>query len=109
MFGPANLLLLPLGAALVGVSLFRAQKYRTPPFRIAVLELLAVLIAVAAWFFVRSLNYLAGPPDGDVYAQTWGFQSIVFVLVYLPWALIGAGTLLLSQTLLRFHAKPNAP
>jgi hypothetical protein len=109
MFGPANLLLLPFGAVLVGVALFRARKYRTPIFRIALLELLAVLIAVAAWFLVRTMNYLAGPPDGDIYAQTWGFQAIVFVLVYLPWALTGAGTFLLGQSLFLSPAGSNAP
>ena len=29
------------------------------------------------WFYFRTDAYLAGPPDGDLYAQTWSFQLIV--------------------------------
>ena len=98
MFGLLNLLLLPLGAALVTLAMFRARKFRAPRMRTAILEVAFVLVAVGAWFIVRTAHYLAGPPDADVYAQTWAFQALVFLLVYLPWALFVAGTLLLAQS-----------
>ena len=95
-----DLLLFPVGAALVAAALVSARKQGAATLRIAVLELLAILAAVGLWFAVRTVNYLAGPPDGDVYAQTWSFQAIVFALLYLPRALLAAGLLLLAQSLL---------
>jgi uncharacterized SAM-binding protein YcdF (DUF218 family) len=95
-----DLLLLPAGAALVALALVRARKQSVAALRIAVLKLLAVLVAVGLWFAVRTVDYLAGPADGDVYAQAWAFQAIVFALIYLPRALLAAGLLLLAQSLL---------
>lgn len=95
-----DLLLLPIGAALVALALVRARKHSAAAMRVAVWELAAVLVAVGLWFGVRTVNYLAGPPYGDVYAQTWAFQCVVFALIYLPRALLAAGLLLLAQSLL---------
>src|SRR5689334_13216122 len=107
MYGFANVALLPLGAAVLGVALYRARKYRLPGLRSAVLQVVSILVVVGAWFAVRTAAYLAGPPDADLYAQTWAFQAIVFVLVYLPWVMLGAGALVLAESIffrLRNHA-----
>ncbi len=108
MFGILDLLYLPVGAALVCFAMFRARKHNAPRVRTAFLELVTILGAAAVWFAVRTANYLAGPPDGDLYAQTWGFQWLVFVLVYLPWALLAAGALLLIQSLLLTRRRRHA-
>lgn len=71
MFAFLGLLILPVGAALIGFAMFRARKYEAPSVRTAVLELVTILVAVAVWFTMRTADYLAGPPDGDLYAQTW--------------------------------------
>ncbi len=108
MFEVLDLLCLPVGAAPVGFAMFRARKYKAPRLRTAFFELVTVLLAVAVWFTARTANYLAGPPDGDLYAQTWGFQAIVFVLVYLPWAMLTAGALLLAQSLFLTRRRGHA-
>src|SRR5688572_30469189 len=100
MFGIANVALLPIGLALVGVALHRAHKQRRPGLLNALLQVVAILGAVGAWFIIRTISYLNGPADGDAYAQTWGFQGMVFVLIYLPWALLAAGALVLAETVL---------
>lgn len=33
--------------------------------------------AFCVWFYIRTSAYLAGPQDGDLYAQTWSFQFVV--------------------------------
>ena len=54
------------------------------------------LITALAWFVTCAgvnawliLSYLANPKDGDLYAQTWGFQLIAFSLFRLPIWLLG--------------------
>jgi len=47
-------------------------------FKRAWLYQLALLFAFfCVWFYLRTTAYLAGPPDGDLYAQTWSFQLMV--------------------------------
>lgn len=40
-------------------------------------QLAFFFVAFCVWFYIRTAAYLAGPPDGDLYAQTWSFQFIV--------------------------------
>ena len=41
------------------------------------IQLALFLAAFCVWFYIRTVAYLAGPPDIDLYAQTWSFQFIV--------------------------------
>jgi hypothetical protein len=47
-------------------------------FKKAWLYQLVLLFAFfCVWFYLRTAAYLAGPADGDLYAQTWSFQFMV--------------------------------
>jgi hypothetical protein len=51
--------------------------------------------AIVAWrFHLGVLEYLAHPPDGDLYAHTWSFQAIVFLIFTLPKIIAGVIALL---------------
>ena len=43
-------------------------------------QLALFFVCFSVWFYFRTASYLAGPPDGDLYAQTWSFQLIVGTL-----------------------------
>lgn len=60
----------------------------------ALIQIAAAVLAVAIWFCFRTEAYLANPLDGDLYAHSWGFQSLVFSLIWLPLALFSAGVLI---------------
>lgn len=60
----------------------------------ALLQLSAAALGVAIWFYFRIEAYLAGPTDGDLYAQSWGFQLVVFGLIWLPLTLSLVGVLI---------------
>lgn len=60
----------------------------------ALIQLAAAVLAVAIWFYFRTEAYLAGPPDGDLYAHDWGFQFVVFGLIWLPLTLFSVGVLI---------------
>ena len=54
-----------------------------------------VVAAIVGWhFYVGVSEYLAHPPDGDMYAHTWSFQAIVFAIFTLPRVLAGLTVLL---------------
>lgn len=40
-------------------------------------QLLMLFVCFSIWFYIRTAAYLSGPPDGDLYAQTWSFQLMV--------------------------------
>ncbi|MFZ3220548.1 MAG: hypothetical protein WA174_10970 [Rhodoferax sp.] len=64
------------------------------------LQLILIVLAIGGWFVFRTVEYLAGPPDSDLYAQTWGFQALVFVMFYLPWVLLAVGGLIVIESYL---------
>ena len=73
---------------------------RLPKFWIiAVAEAAIAVSAVAIWFYFRTSALLAVPPPpaGDLYAYNWGFQLIVFVVVWLPATLLLSGTFIAIQ------------
>ena len=39
-----------------------------------VLQLGALLAWFLPWYYLRTAAFLAGPPYGDLYAQTWSYQ-----------------------------------
>jgi hypothetical protein len=44
-----------------------------------------IVAAFVGWrFYMGVSEYLAHPPDGDLYAHTWPFQFIVFLIFTLP-------------------------
>lgn len=94
-FGPG---VLPIAIAVLLYGLFRAKKLGAPKLPVAMLQLLVTVSAIGGWFALRTADYLAGPPDGDLYAQTWGFQAIVFFMFYLPWALLAVGGLIVIES-----------
>lgn len=69
--------------------------FRLPEFGVlAAAQVALAIIGSCAWFYVRTTAYLAGPPDPDTYAQNWGFQLIVFAIVWLPAILLSIGIVL---------------
>lgn len=56
--------------------------------------MILVLLGSAIWFLVQSASYLRNPQDGDLYAHTWGFQFLVFVMFRLPLAFLLLGIVL---------------
>jgi hypothetical protein len=89
---------LPISLAVLLFGLFRAKKLGVPRLPLAVLQLIVTVLAIGGWFALRTAEYFAGPPDSDLYAQTWGFQAMVFVLFYLPWALLVVGALIVIES-----------
>ena len=45
-----------------------------------VLQLGALLAWFLPWYYLRTAAFLAGPPYGDSYAQTWSYQFIMGAL-----------------------------
>ena len=41
-----------------------------------------LLCALGIWFVVRTRVYLAAPVDQDLYAHTWSFQALAFLISY---------------------------
>ena len=61
------------------------MKRNLPKFwLLALFQALLVLAIVAVAFYFRTSALLAGPGDGDLYAHNWGFQLVVFGLLWLP-------------------------
>ncbi len=57
----------------------------------ALVQACIVAIIVAWRFYIGVSNYLAHPTDGDLYAHTWSFQAIVFLVFRLPIILLAFG------------------
>jgi hypothetical protein len=54
-----------------------------------------IVAEIVGWrFYVGASEYLAHPPDGDLYAHTWSFQAIVFLIFTLPKIAVGVIALL---------------
>ena len=71
---------------------------RLPKFWIlAVAQVVLVCVAASVWFYFRTKAYLAGPPDPDTYAWSWGFQWMVFGIYWLPGILLCTGGLLVIE------------
>ena len=73
------------------------KQLRLPRFwKLAMVQIALAVGFVAAWFYFRTDALLAVPPPpvGDLYAYNWGFQLIVFFVVWLPTTLLIAGILL---------------
>ena len=104
---PLSLGILPIAIAVLLFGLFRAKKLGAPKLSMAVLQLLGTVSVVGGWFTLHTVEYLAGPPDGDLYAQTWGFQTIVFFMLYLPWALLAAGFRIVIQSYVLQRGRRN--
>jgi hypothetical protein len=45
-----------------------------------VLQLSALLAWFLPWYYLRTVAFLAGPPYGDLYAQTWSYQLLMGAL-----------------------------
>lgn len=72
-----------------------SMQLRLPKFWILALAQFALAVAIASiWFYIRTEALLSGPPSGDLYANNWGFQLIVFGLFWLPTVLLITGILL---------------
>ena len=55
-----------------------------------------VVAAIFGWrFYAGTLDYLAHPTAGDLYAHTWSFQAIVFSMFAAP-IFVGGMAILLS-------------
>lgn len=68
---------------------------RLPKFWVLAAGQVVLIVGTAAvWFCFRTVAYLAEPPDPDTYAWSWGFQLMVFVVVWLPAILLCVGVLL---------------
>lgn len=47
-----------------------------------------VIVVSFIWFCFRTITYLQGPRDGDLYAQNLGFQLVAYLIFWLPALLI---------------------
>lgn len=78
--------------------------YRLPRFWILALVQLLLAVAVAGFcFYLRTAAFLSGPPSGDLYANSWSFQLVIFAAIWLPAALLVAGTLIAIEHSLLKH------
>lgn len=64
--------------------------------RFWLVQIAVFVLCFAVWFYLRTAAYLAGPPDGDLYAQTWSFQLMVGAF-YLVGAIPVLATLFLVE------------
>ena len=69
-----------MGAA----STVKRSPWRKKWLLLALLQTLLIVGMSCVWFYLRTRAYLAGPPDGDLYAWNWGFQEFVFLVFYVP-------------------------
>ena len=67
--------------------------------RLALVQVATALVGVVVWFWMRTEAFLAGPPSPDLYANNWGFQLVVFLLVWLPAAALAAIAILAMELL----------
>ena len=86
-------------------------------FKVALI-LQGVLLAVAfvLWYYARTKIILAHPEDGDLYANTWGFQIMVGALYFVGTALCSVALFLVEagvfSVILRIvgrHQSSSAP
>ena len=42
-----------------------------------ILQVGALLACFLPWYYLRTVSFLAGPPYGDLYAQTWPYQLLM--------------------------------
>jgi hypothetical protein len=98
IFSIFTLVLLPISLAVLLIGLFRAKKLGIPKLSVAFIQLFLAIAAVGYWFMLRTKAYLAGPADGDLYAQTWGFQIMIFAIGYIPWILLVVGILIIFES-----------
>ena len=79
---------------------------RLPAFWLLATAQVVLVVSIASlWFYFRTSAYLAGPPDPDTYAWSWGFQWFVFAVYWLPGVLLLSGLLLAIEraALARFY------
>ncbi len=67
--------------------------------RFALVQACIAISGVTIWFLVRTEALLAGPPSPDLYANNWGFQLVVFALVWLPLASIATISILVAEVI----------
>jgi hypothetical protein len=65
--------------------------------------------AFALWEFLRIRAFLHGPPDPDLYANTWSFQIIVSTIFRLPvWVFLLIVVLLLESIYRGYRRESHA-
>ena len=64
------------------------------------------LVLCAAHFVFRTHSILSGPKEGDLYAYSWSFQAIMFLIFRFPFWLI-ALVILFRAELLDFLRPKN--
>ena len=50
----------------------------------AIVQICMVVAIAVCLFYIGVSAYLANPTDGDLYAHTWSFQAIAFLIFTLP-------------------------
>jgi hypothetical protein len=66
-------------------------------WKIALAQIIFAVACSATLFYFRTMTFLAGPPSGDLYANNWGFQLVIFAIVWLPATLLFVGIALAIQ------------
>ena len=72
-------------------------------WRLAAAQLLIVVGSVAVLFYFRTTALLAGPPSGDLYANNWGFQLVVFFAVLFPATLLIVDSIIAIERAVMIH------
>ena len=63
-------------------------------WKLATAQLVVAVACAAILFYFRTRALLAGPPSGDLYANNWAFQLVVFFAVWLPATLLIVGSII---------------
>jgi hypothetical protein len=59
------------------------------PRRLYLVSIALGLVLCAAHFWFRTATFLSNPTDTDLYAHTWSFQLMAFLIVFFPLWLLG--------------------
>jgi hypothetical protein len=75
---------------------------------VALFQAAVVFGTLGVWYYGRTVANLANPSDGDLYAHSWSFQIMVFLVVYLPTtSILFAALLALEFLIVSWFTEPR--
>ena len=74
-------------------------------WKLVAAELSAAVVCAGVIFYFRTRSLLADAPSGDLYANNWGFQFVVFAAVWLPATLLIVGVVVAIQRNWLLHGR----
>ena len=64
---------------------------------VVIIQTCLVIGVAYAWFYGNTVEFLARPPPLDLYSWNWDYQEFVFLVVWLPLALLLSGALAAAE------------